>query len=272
MDVPSTDETVGTIDSGLAPGTILKRCENAQNGVSVENVFTVKDGYHWYVFRADHGRVDKAYHLLEALNADTYLPRHTIFLRTETGVKKAIKNMLPYFVFAYLPEREARLYVKGPETRDPLFSARPKEERDAVFGLNQLVTFYYDHFKYLDTDGTKNPPLIVPDDEMKKFIIATLPERDVIPVEPGEFEIGEEVEVVAGIFKGLVGKVIRENKRKKMLQVQLHGNGTMVPPPSQAYQGKRRLLFQLPCLGTFGSAYIPISYFRKLNADDPIKT
>ena len=81
MDEQSKTTTVEAIDSGLAPGTILKRCDDAQNGVSVKNVPEptdshmpeMKAGYYWYVFRASYGREERATKLLkEKLGADLY--------------------------------------------------------------------------------------------------------------------------------------------------------------------------------------------------------
>ena len=59
MDATSTKDTVETSDAGLAPSTIPGGCNDAQNGVSVENVPPQKEGYEWYVFRASYGREDK---------------------------------------------------------------------------------------------------------------------------------------------------------------------------------------------------------------------
>lgn len=242
MDEQSITQTVATSDSGLTPGTILKGCDDdAQNGVSVRNMPERREGYEWYVFRANHGREDRAYQLLENLQVETYLPRHTVYTRTESGVKPVVKKMMPYFVFAYLSEYEARLFVKGPKPGDPRFEERqPKAKRD-VLELNTLLSFYYNHF-VTGKDGM-NPPLIIPYDQMQTFYIATRLEKDVMPVEPGRFSVGEEVKVVAGEFAGLVGRVIRVQKNKQRLKV--------------------RLLFQLPCLGSFSSATIPIAFFAK---------
>ena len=267
MDATSTVETVETSDSGLTPSTILKGCGNAQNGVSVENVYAPKDGYQWYVFRANYGRDDKANQLLNELGIETYVPRHTVYFRTSTGVKSTVRKMMPYFVLAYLTGYEARLFTKGPEENDKHFSVRNEQEKAKIRYLNDLLSFYYDHCQTLEYDERKNPPLTIPLKEMNNFIITTLTEEDVIPVEPETFEIGEEVEVIQGQFKGLIGKVMRNERRKKRLYVQLTKNGVLIPPPSRIREGKRRLLIQVPCLGSFGSAYIPTSYFRKVESN-----
>lgn len=260
MDEPSCEQAVATSDSGLAPGTIPKGCEHAQNGVSVRNMPARMDGYEWYVFRADHGREDKAYQLLDALQAITYLPRHTVYTRTKTGVKSEVKKLMPYFVFAYLTDYEARLFAKGPKTSDELFKARPRADKNAILQLNQLISFYYNHFVAC-ADGM-NPPLVIPYPQMEKFWLATRLEKDVMPVTPGTFSIGEEVKVVTGEFAGLIGKIIRVDKKKNRLKVQLTNGGMALPPTAPSHQ---RLFFQLPCLGSFCSASIPTAYFSKLD-------
>ena len=262
MDVQSSEQTVGTSDSGLTPRTILKGCTSAQNGVSVRNMPERKDGYEWYVFRANRGREDKAYQLLESLQAATYLPRHTVYSRTKSGVKPLVKKLMPYFVFAYLTEYEARLFTKGPKANDQLFRGRSEQDQKTIRELNILLSFYYNHF--VKGDDGMNPPLIIPYGQMEKFFIATRLEKDVMPVEPGAFHVGETVQVVEGEFAGLVGRVIRVDKSKKRLNVRLTDGDTMVSFP-QEEPGQRRLFFQLPCLGSFSSASIPTAYFRKID-------
>lgn len=270
MDAPSNTNTVATLDSGLASGTIPKGCNDAQNGVSVRNVPLESDshippqckGYDWYVFRATYGREDRASKLLhEELGVFTYIPRRTVYTRTETGVKPKIENLLPSIVFAFLPEHEARLYVKGPSEKDQNFKTATKETKDAIFELNGLISFYYDHFK--TGENGLNAPLLIPYGDMQRFVCATWPEKNVVPITPDNYEIGEEVEVVFGEFKGLRGRVIRKTDKKQRLGVQLTSGGMQAPTTSNSRE-RRRLLFQLPCLGTFGSAYIPVAYFRKV--------
>lgn len=256
MDAKSKDNTVETVDSGLAPSTIPGGCNNAQNGVSVENMPEEKEGYKWYVFRASYGREEKAAHLFGNLNADCYVARHTVYVKSKSGVKSVIKSLLPNFVFAYLAEEDAKLYTKGYKANLETFNEKtPKQQRD-IAELTTIISFYYNHFAH--EEGKTDPPLTVPYQQMKDFIIATYTKKDVMPVDERQFEIGEEVEVAIGEFSGLRGRVIRKLPGKKKLYVQLHEN----TPVGQ--EGKSRLLFQLPCLGSFCSALIPTAYFRKI--------
>ena len=261
MDATSTKDTVETSDAGLAPSTIPGGCNDAQNGVSVENVPPQKEGYEWYVFRASYGREDKAADLLGGLQADSYIARHTVYTRTKTGVKSTIKKLLPNLVFAYLTKSEAMLFTNGPDVHGTLFFERTKDDQRLITELSLIVSYYYNHFQQ-DAFG-KNPPLTIPYRAMLDFIIATSTAQDVMPVVEQQYQIGEEVEVVVGEFKGLRGKVIRQQRNKHKLYVQLHGNAP-IPPDSPAYRDRHRLLFHLPCLGSFSSALIPTAYFRKV--------
>lgn len=257
MDTPSNIATVVTSDSGLTPGTILKRCDDAQNGVSVENVLAEKEGHQWYVFRASYGREDKAAQLLASLNATTYIARHTVYFKTKGGVKSTIKKLIPNMVFAYLTQRESEQFVKGHIAPAYRPSDEEKQTGKHIQQLSTIISYYYNHFA-ANAFG-KNPPLVVPFQQMKDFIIATSTEQDVMPIDERDFEIGEEVEVVKGEFTGLHGKVIRKPRNRK-LYVQLHQ--APVPHPEQG--PTQRLAFQVPCLGSFCSALIPTAYFRKL--------
>ena len=259
MDGLSKIDTVETIDSGLTPSTIPGRCDNAQNGVSVENIPEEKAGHEWFVFRASYGREDKAASLLKELHTEPYIARHTAYIKKKSGVKPVIRKLLPNFVFAYMTKEEARLFTKGSTPNDVLLKDKPKDDQKRIAELSVILSYYYNHF---EKDGFgKNPPLTIPYQQMKDFIIATCTEKDVMPIEERQFLVGEEVEVVMGEFKGLRGKVIREQRSKRKLYVQLND---FLPTPSQ-HDGQRRLLFQLPCLGVFCSALIPTAYFRKID-------
>ena len=262
MDAQSKNDTVGTVDSGLTPSTIPGGCDNAQNGVSVENMPVETAGYEWYVFRASYGREEKASDLMGHLNAQAYIARHTVYVRTEDGVRPVVKKLLPNFVFAYLTRAESELFVKGPVLQKMRFEAMSQEEQKHILGLNIIISYYYNHFA---NENGKNPPLTIPYEDMRQFIIATGTEKNVMPVDESQFEIGEEVEVVMGEFQGFRGKVMRKLPNKKRLLVQLHGSAS--PQPER--KGKQRLFFQLPCLGSFCSALIPTAYFRKIEDAPP---
>lgn len=256
MDVPSISNTVETTDSGLTPRTIPGGCIDAQNGVSVENVPEPKAGYEWYVFRASYSREDKASDLFGSLGVPSYVARHTVYVEAKGGVKAILKILLPNLVFAYLTKTESELLTKGPVLQTALFHSKTEEEQKRILKLSDIISYYYNHFK---TENGKNPPLTIPYNDMLRFIIATSTAKDVMPVDVREIDIGEEVEVFVGEFKGLRGKVLRKHAGKKKLTVQLHASAPLFQEGD-----KRRLCFQLPCLGSFCTALIPAAYFRKV--------
>ena len=263
MDSTSNTDTVETLDSGLTPSTIPGGCKDAQNGVSVENVPERKDGHEWYVFRASYGRAEKAANHLKSLGVEPYIALTTVYSMKSGKRTKEIKPLIAGIVFVYLTGHEAELFAKGPESSDndvkAAFNARPKEDRIAIVELNRILSYYYDHF-HIDKQTGKNPPLTIPYGVMTNFIYATITKRDVRPVSPSSFEVGDEVKVVEGEFTGLEGKVIKVETKKKRLKIQLTNGGMQAP---QSKTGKRRLLIQLPCLGSFCSASIPVAFFQK---------
>ena len=225
--------------SGLTP-TAIPDGQKVKKGVSVEYVPTQDDSKKWYVFRASYGREDKAAELLNTLNELVYVPRHSIPVKTPKGIKHTVKNLLPSFVFAYLKEHEAQLYVKGPAADDKSFNLRPQEEKQSIFKLMSLLSYYYDHFQV--GEDFRNPPLTIPFAEMRNFIIATLPQKDVISLQDEKytFKTDDEVRVVSGQFEGLRGRVIR-------------------------VKGQTRLLIRLSNFGAFGSAHIPAYLCEKIS-------
>ena len=263
MDATSKIDTVGTLDSGLTPSTIPGGCKNAQNGVSVENMPERKDGYEWYVFRASYGRAEKAASYLKALGVQPYIALTTVYSMKSGKRKKEIKPLIAGIVFAYLTGLEAELFTKGPESSDnnvkAAFDARQSEHRATIVELNRILSYYYNHF-HIDEQTGKNPPLIIPYGVMKNFIYATSTHRNVMSIVPCKFSIGEEVKVVKGEFAGLEGKVIKMDTGKKRIRVQFTNCST---PKPRAKTEKCRLLIQLPCLGSFCSASIPVVYFQK---------
>ena len=274
MDVESKVDTVETVDSGLTSSTIPGRCERkAQNGVSVGNVPEPREGYEWYVFRVSYSRISKVRACLDMLESSSYVPYHTVHVMEKGKRRRKIEPLISGIIFAYLTSQQSRLYTKGPKvmrkndagkplapadkTINDMFIGLEPEKRAAVIGLTKLISYYYNHF---ETDGEgKNPPLIIPYATMSNFINGTHTMKGVKPLQEGTFTVGDEVEVVEGEFKGLRGRVIKEDKSKKRLRVQMTGFAA-----AQAVREDRgRICLTLPLLGSFGSAYIPTAFFKK---------
>lgn len=274
MDVESKVDTVETVDSGLTSSTIPGRCERkAQNGVSVGNVPEPREGYEWYVFRVSYSRISKVRACLDMLESCSYVPYHTVHVMEKGKRRRKIEPLISGIIFAYLTSQQSRLYTKGPKvmrkndadkplapadkTINDMFIGLEPEKRAAVIGLTKLISYYYNHF---ETDGEgKNPPLIIPYATMSNFINGTHTRKGVKPLQEGTFTVGDEVEVVEGEFKGLRGRVIKEDKSKKRLRVQMTGFAAAQP----VREDRGRICLTLPLLGSFGSAYIPTAFFKK---------
>lgn len=224
------------------------------------------NGFDWYVFRVSYGRADKACEQLrELVAANCYFhPTHTVYFRTSTGVKSAVEPLMPYFIFAFLSEADARLFANGPSAHDDEFLSRNIEEQSRIHRLNELLSFYYNHTQTLSADNVKNPPLTIPHKQMLQFLNVTQDDAEVIKGDTEDFEIGEMVRVTKGKFEGLTGMVIRKEKNKKKLYIRLSNGMPAVPPPFRYRDGRQRILVNIPTLGSFGSAYIPVSYFEKI--------
>ena len=280
MDAESKVDTVETVDSGLTSSTIPGRCEHkAQNGASVGNVPEPREGYEWYVFRVSYSRISKVRACLDMLESCSYIPYHTVHVMENGKRRRKIKPLISGIVFAYLTSQQSRLYTRGPQaiknnnadqplapadkTINDLFISLSPEKRAAVVGLTKLISYYYNHF---ETDGEgKNPPLIIPYPTMSNFINGTHTRKGVKPLQEGTFTVGDEVEVVEGEFKGLRGRVIKEDKSKKRLRVQMTGFGA--DPEVREEHG--RICLALPLLGSFSSADIPTAYFKKVETPTP---
>lgn len=280
MDAESKVDTVETVDSGLTSSTIPGRCERkAQNGASVGNVPEPREGYEWYVFRVSYSRINKVRACLDLLESCSYIPYHTVHVMENGKRRRKIKPLISGIVFAYLTSQQSRLYTKGPQaiknnnadqplapadkTINDLFISLSPEKRAAVVGLTKLISYYYNHFE-TDSEG-KNPPLIIPYPTMSNFINGTHTRKGVKPLQEGTFTVGDEVEVVEGEFKGLRGRVIKEDKSKKRLRVQMTGFGAN----PEVRQEHGRICLALPLLGSFSSADIPTAYFKKVETPTP---
>lgn len=146
-------------------------------------------------------------------------------LRFVNGKKKRVlKPIIPNLVFAYTTPEKADEYVCG---------------RSGLF----FLSYYYNHFKQLEHH--KNPPLIIPNEEMENFINATASHNEHISfVEPSKchYKSGDMVKVTEGLFKGVVGRVARVS-------------------------GQQRVVLSLSQIGLISTAYIPSAFIEKLDME-----
>ncbi len=202
----------------LTPDAIPE-VKSSKTGVSVR--FVPDTNKHWYVFRASYGRVDKAADLLTDDGTYTYVARRYVWKTMQGKRKRVLEALIPNLLFAYTTEEKAETYIK----HTPELS---------------FLTYYYNHFE--QDEEKKNPPLIVPEDEMLNFIRATVSMSEhIMFIQPEQchYKSGEQVKVVDGPFQGVEGKVAR-------------------------VAGQQRVIVTLSKVGLISTAYIPTAFIEKL--------
>ena len=168
--------------------SIIPKATSSQTGVSVE--YVPNPNHEWFVVRASYGREQKASDYMVDHGTLTFLPRH-IVNRMVNGKRVRVEEpLVPNILFAYTSREKADEYVKD----TPQLS---------------FLTYYYDHFRL---EEGKNPPLVVPNIEMRNFVLATTANSaHVRVVQPDQchFKSGDIVKVIDGPFVGVRGRVAR---------------------------------------------------------------
>lgn len=236
--------------SGLAP-IAIPEVKSSQTGVSVGYVFDPKKK--WFVFRASYGRQMPAANFLIETGVYAYVPQRYEMVIKDGKRKKVLKSLLPNLIFAYLTAEDADFYVKGPTSKF-LDENKQKdagmrlsdEDLTRLFSFSNIVSYYFNHFE--DIGNGKNPPIEIPDSQMRIFILGTCShDENIVSLQKTDYHFlrDEEVEVIDGPFKGVRGRVIRAG-------------------------GQQRILLRLTStdtnnvLGEFGTAFIPKYLMRKI--------
>ena len=230
--LPNAD-TVEQFSGGFTP-IAFPKAVSSQTGVSVEYIPDPLGLKRWYVFRASYGRSPKAVDYLIRQGIYVYMPKCEKDIQVGHRVKTVLVDLLPNFVFAYLAADEARRLTMGPAADETV------SDTAEAFQIAEILSFYYNH-NAIDAFG-KNPPLTIPDRQMQSFIIATnTHDQNVMRLDgqPYTFKSDDEVEVIAGKFKGVRGKVVRAGRQQ-------------------------RILIELTGFMTFATAYVPTDFIRKI--------
>lgn len=210
------------LTSCTSPEVPSHQTENSHTGVSLDCVPSGKKV--WYVFRATYGRTALACVEIQKKGIETYIPM-TVVKKEINGKKKLVQQpLLPNLVFAYMTYEQSLEFVKEPA-------------RTASY-----IKYYTDKTKPIVEETGLNPPMIIPDNEMKNFINATsVPSEHsgMIPKERVHYKSGELVRVIKGDFTGVIGRVARAS-------------------------GQQRIAIDIDGLGTFVTAYIPNDFSEKL--------
>ena len=214
------------LTSCTSPEAQSHQTENSHTGVSLDCVPSCKKV--WYVFRATYGRTALACVEIQKKGIETYIPM-TVVKKEINGKKKLVQQpLLPNLVFAYMTYEQSLEFVKEPA-------------RTASY-----LKYYTDKTKPIVEETGLNPPMIIPDNEMKNFINATsVPSEHsgMIPKERVHYKSGELVRVIKGDFTGVIGRVARAS-------------------------GQQRIAIDIDGLGTFVTAYIPNDFIQEWPSED----
>ena len=197
--------------------------KSSKTGVSVRYVY--QEDKQWFVFRASYGRVDKVSDFLVEDQTYTYIAKRYAYKTIHGKRKRLLIPLIPNLLFAYTTREKAEEYVHA----TPALS---------------YLSFYYNHFE-LD-DNHKNPPLIISNNEMYKFVVGTKSHNEhLIFIDSSKctFRQGEYVRVIEGSFMGLEGQVTR-------------------------VAGQQRVVVNINGLGVIATAYIPTAFLEKIDINE----
>lgn len=179
--------------------------KSSSSGVSVE--YVRDETKQWYVLRILHGQVKNVCDLL--ISDGNYAYAAMLWKVFRKDGKKQMQ-LVPFLnlLFAYLSKEQAESYVKNSNK-------------------SRFITYYYNHFA---NEGGKNPPLVIKENEMRNLILATsqLNEHVMnVELKTVRFESDELVEVTDGPFKGIVGRVARIARQKRVV-ITMEGIGSAI--------------------------------------------
>lgn len=190
------------LTSSTSPEVQGQETKNSQTGVSSNCV--PKGKKQWFVLRATYGRAEKALGYLQAKNVKTYLPMHYV-VKIVNGNRKLIKEpLLPNIIFAYMTREKTHEFVKKPAL------------------TASWIKYYTDKTKPVEPETGKNPPVIIPDNEMTNFIKLTSVNSEhimVLPPERCHFKKDDLVRIIEGPFTGVVGRVGRAAGQQRVFVV-----------------------------------------------------
>ena len=224
-----TPPCAGLTSCALPEAPDRVNAESSQTGVSTRNALLATkpkvqregDIPHWYALRTTYGREKKAYDYMSAKGITAFYPTNNV-VKVINGKRKVVtESLLPNIFFAYGTEEQLKTFVYD----------------------NVNLPFLRFYYRHVHVGGRiEKTPLIVPDSQMDSLKIICSADADntiVSLTEVPKFEKGQLVRVVAGAFKGVVGKVAR-------------------------WQGQQRVAVVVDNLLTAVTAYVPSAFIEKI--------
>lgn len=216
---------VHTEPNGFSPhnigltSNVIPKVKDSQTGVSSE--YVQKPSHNWFVLRVVYNRWKKAKDIINKSGILTYIPMHYVQEYIDGKKKRKKKPLLPNFVFAYATRTELDLLIRKTN------------------GQLSCIKYYLDKTLPVENNG-KNPPLTISFEAMNNFIKVTNTESDhvrIVTAEQCNYKSGDNVRIIAGDFKGAVGKVAR-------------------------IAGQQRVVVNITGLCLVATAYIPTGYIE----------
>ena len=171
---------------------VFPEAQSSYTGVSSE--YVQKEGHSWFVLRTTYNRVNAAVEKATKFGIQTYVPTHYVQKMIAGKKKRILQPLLPSILFIYATREQADSLVK-----------KSADE------LSSYIKYYLDKTLPLEANG-KHPPLTIPYNAMINFIKATSTDSEhvrIVTAEQCHYKSGDKVRVIAGEFKGVVGKVAR---------------------------------------------------------------
>ena len=196
--------------SGTFPEVQCLKAENSHTGASSDCVPNEK--VQWFVLRATYGRTQKALDILKKANVETYLPMHYVVKEIDGKRKRFYEPLLPNIIFADCTRPEIEAFVKYPAP-----TAR-------------YLKYYLNKTLPVELMTGFHPPLVVPDQEMRNFILLTsIDNEHVMMIDSNRchYKRGDVVRITDGQFKGVVGKLVRAAGQQRVA-VEIEGLCTIV--------------------------------------------
>ncbi|MCR4809222.1 MAG: UpxY family transcription antiterminator [Prevotella sp.] len=207
------------ISAAMKGISTIPKAASSKTGVSVE--YAHDPNKNWYVVRASYGRERRAHDYIVEDGTYTYLPMHLVYKVKDEKRIRTEEVLVPNILFIYATREKADEYVKATAQLD-------------------YLTYYYDHF---NTDNGKNPPLVVPGNEMYNFMLATCTDSEhvrMVSADQCHFKRGDTVRVIGGPFIGVEGRVAR-------------------------VAGQQRVIVTINGLCSVATAYVPTAFLETIN-------
>lgn len=156
----------------------------------------MNDDRRWYVLRATQNRELKAAAVLEEHGINTYVAQRYKRKKRDGKETMQLENFMPNILFAQLTPRD--------------FEAIFRNDDDSSLAHQLSYVSYCYNTSYRNAED-KAQPLVIPDTEMRSFIIATSTHDEDILTMPQNHDSqndGNEVLVTKGKYKGLCGRMM----------------------------------------------------------------